>query len=275
MSAEEASFRESVLKRLDEAIKRKNASQIDKTTLPSSDIQEFESSKFEEALSGFETLSFPQSRIFEKPPVQKSLVSETQTSTHDEMSGVKSEVIPSASEAREGSIQIPIEPKMSVKHSSDYPSTQLHSVSLESLKSSATEFSLAYLEPSSTSSSSSTSETLEVSSLDLDELAAYVMGEVLARLKDFKESEPKRGVILHGQDGSKISRRTNPSEVSFLSKSDEWRRRRTRILIEGMQGELQGESGVLHSLKPREVRDAMEDREFQDVSDEFRNVYGK
>nr|CUU98285.1 hypothetical transcript [Hymenolepis microstoma] len=266
-SGEEISFRESVLRRLDNMLKRQNEPRKTPTATEQAtadEIQEYESSKFEEALSNFESLSLPKSRIFDKSPLKRTFEKKSE-STIEEESGFTSEVDSSGNVKRSVSQRL-YEPQRIGRISNELAPIQSLTKSTES-ESSRTIFSSRYLEKSTTSS-------MNLKSASIEELAAYVMNEVLASIKSFKEIEPKRGVKLHGEDGSKISRRRFVSETSGISREDRWRRKKTRVLIEGMQDSLR-ESGTIHSLNPGEIRQALANSEFEEVADEFKSIYGK
>lgn len=251
-------------------IQRRNESQKNRTVTEQTtadEIQEYESSKFEEAFSSFETLSLPQSRIFDKPPLKQSSEKKSESTTEGE-NDFKSEAVSSAT-VRRSANQTLFGTQRSGRIFRELTSIQPSSKSSKS-ESSRTVFPSRYLEESSISSV----DSADLRNISIDELAAYVINEILTRIKDFKEFEPKRGVKLHGEDGSKISRRRYVSETSRISREDQWRRKKTRDLIEGMQDSFR-ESGNIHSLTPGEIREALTNSDFEEVADEFKDLYGR
>ncbi|KAM7541918.1 hypothetical protein Aperf_G00000006635 [Anoplocephala perfoliata] len=148
-----------------------------------------------------------------------------------------------------------------------------------------TMFPSSYLEKSSstdTSASFQTSASSQLSflgpilpsdfqDLSIEEQARYIVNAVISKIFGYEETGPKGGVKIKGESASKLvvplERRSSPQ----ISEEHQWRRKKTRILIERMQVD----SIIPHSLKPEEVREALTNPEFEEVAQEFKDLYGK
>lgn len=235
----------------------------------------------------YRSSDFPQRQIVKRKAQESSSGEESGSISDQDESKIRVPSITTISEPqskqlamRDPSGLIVTHPKESI--SSELSSTRPYSRSSKNEESTMTMFSSFYLEKSPSTDTSSLRPLapfqlpfsdlilpFDFQDLSIEEQASYVVHVVLSKIFNHEDIGPKGGVKIEGESTSKLvvplERRNSPQM------EDHWRRKKTRILIEKMQSDLM----TLHSLKPGEIREALANPEFEEVGQEFKDLYGR
>ncbi|KAL5966061.1 hypothetical protein TSMEX_006190 [Taenia solium] len=134
--------------------------------------------------------------------------------------------------------------------------------------------------------SAETAHPTESERPSLEEQAAHVVEVAIGRIASIGNSGRKASTDRLRSDlqpNSKLVqsiRRKSGRLSAGLLKEDIWRRQKTRSLIARMQQKLSPlvaggvEDATLHALKPSEIREALANPEFEEISQEFKALYG-